>query len=432
MSVCRIQKREANYTQLGNELINNRELSYTALGVITYLLSKPHNWQVRTKELERPGLCGQFKIRAAVKELERAGYIRRVRLRDPNQKFQGWIFDVYEEPVSEEKRTGAQDETKCPVSGFPTRGKPSRGKPQPNNKDSTKTESTKKTPLPSAAAEGAFLSPGVDEDNTISKPGEEGIAIDGIPDPGGTGFPRKADGKPDWLKAVNTFDPENADKLAKLFPGSPSPRKDEKLARSYIKARRSGLTRGNLDLLCRYYRKARVEGTEPWKTRDVSKFLSSQHLSQAITNVRTHLTFELSVITGALINCSQLALCNSDIYALKPHVQNLSDWAQWVTGHPEDIVAGIVVGCMAKWPTAAFLTQKKDILRNLSHNPAWWVACQAHNWNPEELFGVTEAEVFEAWKERNREELEMAAEYSRDLGVVYRPPTEVPKPIDLN
>lgn len=68
-------KREGDFTVIPNEIVNDRELSFKAKGVLLYLLSKPTTWKVRKKDIENNGKDGKDSIRSAIKELEKRGYI---------------------------------------------------------------------------------------------------------------------------------------------------------------------------------------------------------------------------------------------------------------------------------------------------------------------------------------------------------------------
>lgn len=60
--------KEVKYAQIDNDLINNRELSFKALGIMTYILSKPTDWEVYISDLCRDK-DGEKSVRAGLKEL---------------------------------------------------------------------------------------------------------------------------------------------------------------------------------------------------------------------------------------------------------------------------------------------------------------------------------------------------------------------------
>jgi hypothetical protein len=65
---------------------------------MAYLLSKPDDWQVRMEDLLGHGPCGLSAMRRIVKELEGRGFLRRVRGRTQDGRFQ-WFTEVWESPL---------------------------------------------------------------------------------------------------------------------------------------------------------------------------------------------------------------------------------------------------------------------------------------------------------------------------------------------
>src|SRR5262249_52769227 len=119
MSIVRAPRPE-RYTVLGNQVINDDQLSYRALGVLTFLLSKPDDWRTDSETLARPGKReGRDAIRSALRELERAGYLRRTRRQEPRTG--RWVTEshVYDTPTDDG----------FPVVGNPTTGEPNVGEP---------------------------------------------------------------------------------------------------------------------------------------------------------------------------------------------------------------------------------------------------------------------------------------------------------------
>jgi len=62
-----------------NSVIEDSRLSFKALGILTYLLSKPSNWVIHEYEVARSHGCGRDAVRSALRELEAAGYLIRER-----------------------------------------------------------------------------------------------------------------------------------------------------------------------------------------------------------------------------------------------------------------------------------------------------------------------------------------------------------------
>ena len=87
-NILRIAQRTQNFTVLDNGFINDPELSWSAKGLLAYLLSKPDQWTVRVDDLASASTNGDFAVRGVIKELERAGHLHRTRMRTPGGQWQ--------------------------------------------------------------------------------------------------------------------------------------------------------------------------------------------------------------------------------------------------------------------------------------------------------------------------------------------------------
>lgn len=84
-------------------------LSPEALGILTYLLSKPDGWEVTVKDLDQREGVGRDKAYRILRELIDKRYIERTRLSDEQGHIQGYLYEVYEAPFPENPYTGNQD-----------------------------------------------------------------------------------------------------------------------------------------------------------------------------------------------------------------------------------------------------------------------------------------------------------------------------------
>ena len=89
---------DRDFTQVDNALIGNTALSWRARGLLIYLLSKPHDWTVRTSQLIDAGPGGKDMVRGILSELADAGYIIRTTGRSVGGKFDGLDVEVHEIP----------------------------------------------------------------------------------------------------------------------------------------------------------------------------------------------------------------------------------------------------------------------------------------------------------------------------------------------
>ena len=85
MAVFRIEKTR-DYTVMSNHHLRNAGLSLKSKGLLSMMLSLPEDWNYTTRGLAKICKEGTDSIGSALKELERAGYIVRNRLRDSKGK----------------------------------------------------------------------------------------------------------------------------------------------------------------------------------------------------------------------------------------------------------------------------------------------------------------------------------------------------------
>ena len=98
MAVFRVE-RTNNYTVMSNYHLRDKTLSLKAKGLLSLMLSLPETWDYTLSGLARISLEGKDAIRAAVVELEKAGYIQRSRTRNEKGHLQGTEYIIREQPV---------------------------------------------------------------------------------------------------------------------------------------------------------------------------------------------------------------------------------------------------------------------------------------------------------------------------------------------
>ncbi len=97
MGVFRIHK-EKRFTAIDNGLLQSKDLSLKAIGLLSKMLSLPDDWNYSLMGLVAICKDGRASIESALNELEEAGYIIRTQSRDASGKFSGWNYDVFEYP----------------------------------------------------------------------------------------------------------------------------------------------------------------------------------------------------------------------------------------------------------------------------------------------------------------------------------------------
>ena len=126
MAVFRVE-RTNNYTVMSNYHLRDKTISFKAKGLLSMMLSLPENWDYTLAGLARISLEGKDAIRAAVVELEKAGYIQRGQTTDKAGKFSGNEYIIREYP------TAQAPSLEEPSSENPTTEKPATGSTQTGN-----------------------------------------------------------------------------------------------------------------------------------------------------------------------------------------------------------------------------------------------------------------------------------------------------------
>ncbi|WP_432280622.1 helix-turn-helix domain-containing protein [Streptomyces luomodiensis] len=96
----------SRYTIIGNHLTQHRELSLTAIGLSAHIQSLPDGAQVDIRTLAGRFPEGRDRIAAALRELERYGYLERVRERTPEGRIVTRTFS-YNDPGATRARRRA-------------------------------------------------------------------------------------------------------------------------------------------------------------------------------------------------------------------------------------------------------------------------------------------------------------------------------------
>ena len=146
MSVFRVEKNKG-YTVMSNHHLRNHTLSLKAKGLLSQMLSLPDDWDYTLQGLAQINKESIDAIREAVRELERAGYIKRSRERDERGCLRGTVYTIYEQPHAEptpEKPMQALPTLDNPILEKPMLDKPTLENPMQLNKDIQKTDLPKK------------------------------------------------------------------------------------------------------------------------------------------------------------------------------------------------------------------------------------------------------------------------------------------------
>lgn len=93
-------KLESNFAVIPNALLQDKQLSYEATGLLAMMLSLPNDWNIRKSWLQCQKVkCGRDKLTSMMKELIEAGYVRRQIKQGEDGKLDGVDWLVYPEPT---------------------------------------------------------------------------------------------------------------------------------------------------------------------------------------------------------------------------------------------------------------------------------------------------------------------------------------------
>lgn len=122
-------QRNTNFTIMSNVGLRDERLSYKARGLLAYLLSMPDHWRTSERHLAAKAPDGRHAVSTGLKELERAGYLIRQRIRLDDGTFD-WHSVIYDEPQQAGESSTVVQFSDHGLSdhGKASRGKASRGK----------------------------------------------------------------------------------------------------------------------------------------------------------------------------------------------------------------------------------------------------------------------------------------------------------------
>ncbi len=135
MAVFRVEKNRG-YTVMSNHHLRNKDLSLKAKGLLSQMLSLPEDWDFTLKGLSLINREQIDAIRAAVRELEQAGYIVRSRERDSQGRLRGADYVIYEQPQPVPDLPTLEN----PTLDNPMQENPTQEKPTQLNKDRSSKE----------------------------------------------------------------------------------------------------------------------------------------------------------------------------------------------------------------------------------------------------------------------------------------------------
>lgn len=100
MSIMRVHKTK-NFTVMSNYHFKERGMSLKAKGLLSLMLSLPDDWNYSVSGLVKLSKDGKDSVMSALTELEKYGYLARIRLTNEKGQFNGVEYHIYEEPQQE-------------------------------------------------------------------------------------------------------------------------------------------------------------------------------------------------------------------------------------------------------------------------------------------------------------------------------------------
>lgn len=117
----KIKKVDTNFTQVSNNPLNDKRLSWKAKGVFAYLYSKPDDWDFSSDRIKKDSKDGRDALLSGLKELEEVGYLKRKKL--PTGKVE-YVLDY--NPNTEKPTLGQNPDPENPTMGKSHSGKTRR------------------------------------------------------------------------------------------------------------------------------------------------------------------------------------------------------------------------------------------------------------------------------------------------------------------
>jgi hypothetical protein len=131
MSIIKRSKSTSDgFTIISKKALNDKNLSWKAKGILTYLIGKPADWVIYLSDLEKQSTDGRDATRSGIDELIKFGYIIRIRVKGEDGKFMGYDYEVSDVP--------SEKTTEEPVKEY---------EPIQEQKEPTKKETYEKTSL---------------------------------------------------------------------------------------------------------------------------------------------------------------------------------------------------------------------------------------------------------------------------------------------
>lgn len=145
MSIFRREKSpEKPFTQVSNAIINDDRLTWQARGLLIYILSKPNDWHIFSKDLVNHSPSGRESVNTTINLLIELGYIERYKIRNNKGIYAGYEYLIHEEPIQSGKTVSGSTVYGEPASTNTNLNKDLINKELNNNNDNDNAVSQEK------------------------------------------------------------------------------------------------------------------------------------------------------------------------------------------------------------------------------------------------------------------------------------------------
>lgn len=138
-----IKNTNNSYTNISNQLVRDKRLSWKARGIFCYLWSQADNWQFYISEIANHAPEGKESLQNGIKELEKYGYLKRLdKHSKQNGKFEGkaWLLTDHTPELSVDGENGKKT---AEMSALPSDGKTVQRVSRPTDNPSLRNNNNK-------------------------------------------------------------------------------------------------------------------------------------------------------------------------------------------------------------------------------------------------------------------------------------------------
>lgn len=120
--MAKLSRQNVPFTQVANEVLNDKNLSWKAKGLYAYLFSKPDDWDFSAHRIKMDSANGRDSVLSALKELEQKGYLERNKLGNGRVEYH-LKFNLSVNPSTENPTLDIEPDPEKPTVGKAHGGK---------------------------------------------------------------------------------------------------------------------------------------------------------------------------------------------------------------------------------------------------------------------------------------------------------------------